>query len=122
MMKNLFILIVACNFIFSQAIENNSVVEEKSVFWKKNQDKLILNDGELFYGEYIEMKNKNVLFKIEFNENPTSFISSEIRHLVLSNGKIIIRNNKDHSLVCTFIWLFVSIYFYSLNIRKVILK
>ena len=115
MMKNLFILIVACNFIFSQAIENNSVVEEKSVFWKKNQDKLILNDGELFYGEYIEMKNKNVLFRKEFNENPTSFISSEIRHLILANGKIIIRNNKDHSMVCTFIWLFISIYFYSFH-------
>ena len=115
MMKYLFILIVACNYIFSQAIENNILVEEKSVFWKKDLDRLILNDGELFYGEYIDMKNKNVLFKIEFNENPTSFISSEIRHLVLSNGKIIIRNNKDHSLVCTFIWLFVSIYFYSFH-------
>ena len=115
MIKYLFILIVACNYIFSQAIENNILVEEKSVFWRKDQDKLVLNDGELFYGEYIDMENKNVLFKIEFNENPTSFISSEIRHLVLSNGKIIIRNNKDHSLVCTFIWLFISIYFYSFH-------
>ena len=115
MMKYLFILIVACNYIFSQAIENNIVVEEKSVFWKKDQDKLVLNNGELFYGEYIEMKNKSVLFKIEFNDNPTSFISSEIRHLTLANGITIIRNNKDHSIVCTFIWLFVSIYFYSFH-------
>ena len=77
-MKYSFILIVACNYIFSQAIQNNIVVEEKSVFWKKDQDKLVLNDGELFYGEYIDMENKNVLFKIEFNENPTSFRNQTI--------------------------------------------
>ena len=115
MMKYLFILIILYNYTFSQAIENNIIVEEKSVFWKKGQDKLVLKNGELFYGEYIDMKNKNVLFKKEFNDNPTSFISSEIRNLILANGKVIIRNNKDHSLVCSFIWLFISIYFYSFH-------
>ena len=114
-MKTLSILIISCNYIFSQAIENNIVVEENSVFWKKDQDKLVLNNGELFYGKYIDTENKNVLFIKEFNENPTSFISSEIRHLTLANGKVIIRNNKDHSLVCSFIWLFISIYFYSFH-------
>ena len=115
MMKILSILIISYNYIFAQATENNTIVEEKSVFWKKDQDKLVLNDGELFYGEYIDIENKKVLFKKEFNDSATSFIYSEIRHLTLANGKVIIRNNKDHSLVCTFIWLFISIYFYSFH-------
>ncbi len=115
MMKHLFILIISYNYIFAQATENNTIFEEKSVFWKKDQDKLVLNNGELFYGEYIYMENSSVLFKKEFNDNPTAFISSDIRHLTLANGKVIIRNNKDHSLVCSFIWLFISIYFYSFH-------
>ena len=115
MIKKPLFLIITFNFIFSQNYEKNIFIEEKSLFWKKDADKLILNNGDLFYGEYIGMKNKNVLFKVEFNNNPNSFNSSEIRHLVLANGKTIIRNNKDLGFGCAFLWLFISIYFYSFH-------
>tara|TARA_X000001036_G_C20038505_1_gene545854 strand:- start:74 stop:391 length:318 start_codon:yes stop_codon:yes gene_type:complete len=97
--------------MFSQ-IENDKIqIQENSVYWKKGVDKLVLKDGEVFYGRYIETKNENIFFKVEFIDNVKSFKISSIRDLVLANGKTIIRNNRDHRLACSCIWLFISIYF-----------
>jgi hypothetical protein len=110
-MKLLLILIIALNYIFSQTEDDITQIQENSLYWKKGVDKLILKDGEVFYGEFIETKNENIFFKIEFIDEVNIFKISRIRHLVLANGKNIIRNNRDHSLACSFIWLFISIYF-----------
>ena len=97
--------------MFSQ-IENDKIqIQENSLYWKKGVDKLILKDGEVFYGKYIETINENIFFKVEFVDEVNTYRISSIRHLVLSNGKTIIRNNRDHSLACFCIWLFISIYF-----------
>ena len=111
MMKLLLILIIVINYIFPQSEDDIIHIQENSVYWKKGVDKLILKDGEVFYGEFIETKNGNIFFKIEFIDEVNIFQISRIRHLVLANGKNIIRNNRDHSLACSFIWLFISIYF-----------
>ena len=111
MMKLLLILIIFFNYIFSQTEDDIIQIQENSVYWKKGVDKLILKDGEVFYGEFIETKNENIFFKIEFIDEVNIFKISRIRHLVLANGKNIIKNNRDHSLACSFIWLFISIYF-----------
>ena len=111
MMKLLLILIIVINYIFPQSEDDIIQIQENSVYWKKGVDKLILKDGEVFYGEFIETKNENIFFKIEFTDGVNIFKISKIRHLVLANGKNIIRNYRDHSLACSFIWLFISIYF-----------
>ena len=111
MMKLLLILIIFFNYIFSQTENDIIQIQENSVYWKKGVDKLILKSGEVFYGEFIETNNENIFFKIEFIDEVNIFKISRIRHLVLANGKNIIRNNRDHSLACSFIWLFISIYF-----------
>ena len=111
MMKLLLILIIVINYIFPQSEDDIIQIQENSVYWKKGVDKLILKDGEVFYGEFIETKNENIFFKIEFIDEVNIFKISNIRHLVLANGKNIIRNNRDHSLACSFVWLFISIYF-----------
>ena len=110
-MKLLLILIIVFNYIFPQSEGDIIQIQENSVYWKKGVDKLILKDGEVFYGEFIETKNENIFFKIEFIDQVNIFKISKIRHLVLANGKNIIRSNRDHSLACSFIWLFISIYF-----------
>ena len=111
MMKLLIVLIIAFNYIFSQTEYDIIQIQENSVYWKKGVDKLVLIDGEIFYGEFIENKNENIFFKVEFKDEVNIFNISRIRHLVLANGKNIIRNNRDHSLACSLIWLFISIYF-----------
>ena len=111
MIKLLLILIIAFNYIFSQTEDDIIQIEENSVFWKKNIDKLILKDGRVYYGKYIDTSNEKIIFKVEFVDDIDTFKISGIRHLVLANGKTIIRNNRDHRLACSFIWLFISIYF-----------
>lgn len=110
-MKKLFLLPFFYSFIFSQIEDNIIQIEENSVFWKKNVDKLILKDGEVYYGKYIDTTDEKIIFKVEFVDDIDTFKISGIRHLVLANGKTIIRNNRDHRLACSFIWLFISIYF-----------
>ena len=110
-MKLLLILIIVFNYVFPQPEDDIIQIQENSVYWKKGVDKLILKDGEVFYGEFIETKNENIFFKIEFKDEVNVFEISNIRHLVLANGKNIIRNYRDLSLACSFIWLFISIYF-----------
>ena len=110
-MKLLIILIIAFNYIFSQTEDDNIRIQENSVYWKEGVDKLVLKDGEVFYGEFIETRNENIFFKVEFIDEVNIFKISRIRHLVLANGKNIIRNNRDHSLACSLTWLFISIYF-----------
>ena len=110
-MKLLIILIIASNYIFSQTEDDTIQIQENSVYWKKGVDKLVLKDGELFYGSYLEMKEKKVFFKIEFQDNPSTFEISNIKHLVLANGRIVIRNNKDIRLPCFCIALFSIFYF-----------
>ena len=110
-MKLLIILIIASNYIFSQTEDDTIQIQENSVYWKKGVDKLVLKDGEVFYGEFIENRNENIFFKVELVDEVNIFEVSRIRHLVLANGKYIIRNNRDHSLACSFVWLFISIYF-----------
>ena len=73
------------------------VVQENSVYWKTGVDKLVLKDGELFYGEYLGNQDKKITFKIEFKDKANIFEVSNIRHLELANGKNIIRNNRDHA-------------------------
>ena len=97
--------------MYSQTEDDIIQIQENSVYWKKGVDKLVLKDGEVFYGEFIETRNENIFFKVELVDEVNIFKISRIRHLVLANGKNIIRNNRDHSLVCSFVWLFISIYF-----------
>ena len=99
------------SFMFSQTENDKILVQENSVYWKKGVDKLILKDGEVFYGKYIETGNEKITFKVEFVDDIQVFEISNIRHLVLANGKTIIRNSRDHRLACSCIWLFTSIYF-----------
>ena len=111
MIKLVLIPIIAFNYIFSQTEDDIIQIQENSVYWKKGVDKLVLKDGEVFYGEFIENRNENIFFKVELVDEVNIFEVSRIRHLVLANGKNIIRNNRDHSLACSFVWLFISIYF-----------
>ena len=110
-MKLVLILIIAFNYIFSQIEDDNIQIQENSVYWKKGVDKLVLKDGEVFYGEFIETRNESIFFKTELVDEVNIFKISRVRHLVLANGRIIMKNNRDHSLACSFIWLFISIYF-----------
>ena len=68
MMKLLITLIIVFNYIFSQTEDDIIQIQENSVYWKKGVDKLVLKDGELFYGDYLEMKEKKIFFKIEFQD------------------------------------------------------
>ena len=111
MMKKLFLFPILFSFMFSQTVDDNIQFQENSVYWKKGVDKLVLKDGKLFYGDYLEMKGKKVFFKIEFQDNPSAFEASNVRHLVLANGRKIIRNNKDLRLPCFSIALFSIFYF-----------
>ena len=99
------------SFMFPQTENDKMLVQENSVYWKKGVDKLILVDGEVFYGEYIETRDEKITFKVEFIDDIHVFEISSIQHLVLANGKTIIRNSRDHRLACSCIWLFISIYF-----------
>ena len=110
-MKKFLILSILYSFIYSQTEDDGIQIQENSVFWKKGVDKLVLKDGDLFYGDYLEMKEKKVFFKIEFQDHPSTFEISNIKHLVLANGRIVIRNNKDISLPCFSIALFSIFYF-----------
>jgi len=66
MMKKFLLLLSLYNFIYSQTEDDIIQIQEKSVYWKKGVDKLVLKDGELFYGDYLEMKEEKVFFKIVF--------------------------------------------------------
>ncbi len=66
MMKKFLLLLSLYNFIYSQTEDDIIQIQEKSVYWKKGVDKLVLTDGELFYGDYLEMKEKKVFFIIDF--------------------------------------------------------
>ena len=66
MMKLLLILIIVFNYIFSQTEDDIIQIQENSMYWKKGIDKLILKNGEVFYGKFIETKNENIFFKVEF--------------------------------------------------------
>ena len=110
-MKLLIIFIITFNYIFSQTEDDIIQIQENSVYWKKGVDKLVLKDGELFYGDYLAMKEKKIFFKIEFQDSPKIFNASNVKHLVLANGRTIIRNNKDIRLPCFSIALFSIFYF-----------
>ena len=111
MIKKLLLFFILHNFILSQTEEDKIQIQENSLFWKKDIDRLVLKDGELFYGDYLETKGEKIFFKIEFQDHPSTFEVSNVKHIVLANGRIVIRNNRDHVLACSFIWLFISIYF-----------
>jgi len=66
MMKKFHLLLSLYNFIYTQTEDDIIQIQEKSVYWKKGVDKLVLKDGELFYGDYLEMKEKKVFFIINF--------------------------------------------------------
>ncbi len=110
-MKKFLLMPIFFSFMFSQTENDKILVQENSVYWKKGVDKLILVDGEVFYGEYIETRDEKITFKVEFIDDIHVFEISSIQHLVLANGKTIIRNSRDHRLACSCIWLFISIYF-----------
>ncbi|GIS03948.1 MAG: hypothetical protein CM15mP106_3950 [Candidatus Neomarinimicrobiota bacterium] len=73
MMKLLLTLIIVFNYIFSQTEDDIIQIQENSVYWKKGVDKLILKDGEVFYGEFIANQEKNIFFKIEFIDEVNIF-------------------------------------------------
>ena len=50
------------NYIFSQTEDDIIQIQENSVYWKKGVDKLVLKDGELFYGDYIGNERKKDIF------------------------------------------------------------
>ena len=110
-MKKFLLMPIFFSFMFSQTENDKMLVQENSVYWKKGVDKLILVDGEVFYGEYIETRDEKITFKVEFIDDIHVFEISSIQHLVLANGKTIIRNSRDHRLACSCIWLLISIYF-----------
>ena len=110
-MKLLITLIIVFNYIFSQTEDDIIQIQENSVYWKKGVDKLVLKDGELFYGDYLATKEKKIFFKIEFQDSPKIFNTSDVKHLVLANGRTIISNNKDIRLPCFSIALFSIFYF-----------
>ena len=110
-MKNFLILSILFSFIYSQTEDEVIQIQENSLYWKKDVDKLVLKDGELFYGDYLAMKGKKIFFKIEFQDSPKIFNASNVKHLVLANGRTIIRNNKDIRLPCFSIALFSIFYF-----------
>ena len=115
MTKKFLLVPILSSFMFSQTENNKMVMQENSVYWKKAVDILVLKDGELFYGEYLGNQDKKITFKIEFKDKADIFEVSNIRHLELANGKNIIRNNRDHSIGCSIIWFFISIYFYQFH-------
>ena len=115
MPKRFIFLFLFLNIIFSQTDHDKMLAHENSVYWKTGVDKLVLKDGELFYGEYLGKYDKKVAFKIEFKDKENIFEVSNIMHLELANGQNIIRNNRDHSMACSLLWFFISIYFYQFH-------
>ena len=111
MLKRTIPLFLFSNLIFSQVNNDIIVLQKNSVYWKTGVDKLILKDGELLYGKYLGNEDDKIIFKIEFEDKTNTFEVSNIRDLELANGKKIIRNNRDHSIVCSLLWFFISIYF-----------
>ncbi len=116
-LKLIYILLFCSNIIYSQNKNEKIIVQENSVFWKKNVDKLILENGDVFYGQFIRKEQEFVLFKKEFEDSANSYKSSNIRHLVLANGQTIIRNNRDHRPVCYCLSLFTMLFVNVLSIK-----
>ena len=116
-LKLIYIVLFFSNIIYSQNKNEKIIVQENSVFWKKNVDKLILKNGDVFYGQFIRKEQEFVLFKKEFEDFANSYKSSNIRHLVLANGQTIIRNNRDHRPVCYCLSLFTMLFVNVLSIK-----
>ena len=121
MTKKFPLLPLILSLTFSQTENEKIQIQEYSVYWKKGVDILVLKDGEVFYGQYIETKNANIFFKVEFIDNVKTFKISNIRHLELANGKIIIRNNRNHGIAFSCIWIFLSIYFLPFQTYQIII-
>ena len=116
-LKFIFALFIFFNFVYSQKINEKILFEEKSVFWKKGLDKLVLKDGELLYGKLIEKKNGEVLFKEEFKDKASVHKRSNIRHLVLANGQTLIRNNRDHRSICYCLSMFILLFIHTISFQ-----
>ena len=85
--------------------DDNKVVsyEEQSLYFKEGQDKIILTDGNFYYGKFIEKSGKKITFHREFETSKDIFKIKEIKLLVLANGKTIVRDRK------TFFPIFIGI-------------
>ncbi len=116
-LKLIYMVLLLNNIIYSQRQNDKVIVQEKSVFWKKNVDKLILKNGDVFYGQFIRKEQEVVFFKNEFEDLASSYKSSHIRDLVLANGQTIIRNNRDHRPVCYCLSLFTMLFINTLSIK-----
>ena len=77
--------------------------EENSFYYKEGIDKIILTDGNFYYGKFIEKSGKKITFCREFETSNDIFKIKEIKLLVLANGKTIVRDRK------TFLPIFLGI-------------
>ena len=116
-LKIIYILFFSINMVYPQSVNGKTIFQENSVFWKKKVDKLILENGDVFYGQFIRKEEEIILFKKEFEDLANSYKSSNIRHLVLANGQTIIRNNRDHRPVCYCLSLFTMLIVNTLSIK-----
>jgi len=110
MSKRFFIPFVIINIIYSQVDNNQKIVQENSVYWKTGIDRLILRDGEVLYGEYVKKEGKKILFKKEYQDSIDIIEASDIRDLVLANGRVIIRENKDNRIPIFCLGVFTIFY------------
>ena len=99
-------LIILGNIICQDNIKGVSY-EENSFYNKAGQDKIILTDGNFYYGKFIEKSGGKITFHCEFETSNDIFKIKEIKLLVLANGKTIVRDRK------TFLPIFfgISAYF-----------
>ena len=58
MTKKLLLIPILFCFMFSQTENDKILIQENSVYWKEGVDKLVLTDGEVLYGKFIETVNK----------------------------------------------------------------
>ncbi len=110
--KVIFLLILS-GLIYGQTKNDQLVLEEKSVFWKQGKDKLILEDGNFYYGEYIKRSGKKITFKREYDILPEKYFIKDIKLLALTNGKIIVRDRLTFRPLCYFIFIY-TVYYFSL--------
>ncbi len=111
MKTKMILVLMISGSLYSQIEKDQLVIEEKSVFWKDGKDRLILEDGNLYYGEYIKRSGKEITFLREYKDTPDIYLVSGIKLLVLANGKTIVRDRKTYRFFCFIILPFIFYYF-----------
>ena len=107
----LFCILFISGIIFGQENNDGVIYEEKSVYFKEGQDKIILSDGDLYYGEFIEKSWKKITFQREYEASKDTFNIKEVRLLVLANGQTVVRERKTLRPICFGISIYFILYF-----------